>query len=117
MDQNVMFQDATGKQWFLATITSLCSQPRSYKITTKEGVTYRKTKVHFKPYIPQSKNEDKHSLLQLSDMWTFNLITRSLIQLKIKYNIILSQRGALTAWLSLICKGISEYFDNRLDLA
>ena len=42
LGQHVMFQDSTNKQWFPATITSICSEPRSYKITTKEGVTYRK---------------------------------------------------------------------------
>ena len=69
---DVMFQDATSNWWFPATITSLCSQPRSYKITTGEGVTYRKTQAHLKPYIPYSKKiEDGHSLLQCSDMWTF----------------------------------------------
>ena len=62
LGQDVMFQDATSKQVFPATITSLCSQPRSYKITTGEGVTYRKTQAHLKPCITQSKKiEDKHS--------------------------------------------------------
>ena len=38
----------------------------------KEGVTYRKTQAHLKPYIPQcKKSEDKHSLLQSRDMQTF----------------------------------------------
>ena len=41
--QEVMYQDATSKQWYPATITSLCVQPRSYNITTREGVTCRKT--------------------------------------------------------------------------
>ena len=30
--QEVMYQDATSKQWYPATITSLCVQPRSYNI-------------------------------------------------------------------------------------
>ena len=65
------FQDATDKQWYPATITSLCVQPRSYNITTREGVTYRKTQVHLKPYQPQGKkSEDEHSSLQSSDMLT-----------------------------------------------
>ena len=50
------------KQWYPATITSLCVQPRSYNITTREGVTYRKTQAHLKPYQPQcKKKEDHHS--------------------------------------------------------
>ena len=56
LGQDVMFQDATSKQWFPAAITSLCSQARGYKITTREGVTYRKMPAHLKPYISQSKN-------------------------------------------------------------
>ena len=59
-----MLQDVTSKWWFPATITSLCSQPRSYNITTRGGVTYRKTQDHLKPYSPRSKkSEDEHSLL------------------------------------------------------
>ena len=69
--QVVMYQDATSKQWYPATITTLCVQPRSYNITTQEGVTYRKTQAHLRPYQPQSKNsEDEHSDVQSSDMWT-----------------------------------------------
>ena len=37
--QEVMYQDATSKQWYLATIISLCAQTRSHNITTREGVT------------------------------------------------------------------------------
>ena len=47
--QDVMYQDATSKQWYPGTITSLCVQPRIYNITTREGITYRKTKAHLKP--------------------------------------------------------------------
>ena len=54
---SIMFQDSTCKQWFPATITSLCSEPRSYKITTKEGVTYRKTQVLLKLCIPTKQEE------------------------------------------------------------
>ena len=43
--QEVMYQDATSKWWYPAAITSLCAQPRSYNITTREGVTYRKTQL------------------------------------------------------------------------
>ena len=53
--QDFMYQDVTNKQWYPATITSLCLQPRSYIITTKEGVTYRKQHAHLKPYQPQCK--------------------------------------------------------------
>ena len=52
-------------------IISLCVQPRSYNIPTREGVTYRKTQAHLKPFQPQSKkSEDEHSNEQTSDMQT-----------------------------------------------
>ena len=67
-----MYQDATSKRWYPATITSLCVQPRSYNITTREDVTYRKTQAYLKPYHPQSKKcEDEHFSSQSSDMWIF----------------------------------------------
>ena len=56
--QEVMCQDATSKQWYPAAITSLCAQPRSYNITTREGVTYRKTQAHLKPHQLQSKKSE-----------------------------------------------------------
>ena len=43
--QDVMYQDATSKCWYPTTITSLCVQPRSYFITTRVGVTHRKTQL------------------------------------------------------------------------
>ena len=71
LGQDVMFQDTTSKWWFPATITSLCSEPRSYKITTRKGVTYRKTQAHLKPYSPQNKkSEDEHCLSQSNTMHT-----------------------------------------------
>ena len=36
--QHVMYQDVTSKQWYPATITSLCVQPRSYNITNMDGI-------------------------------------------------------------------------------
>ena len=74
--QDMMFQDVTSKWWYPANITSLCSEPRSYNITTREGVNNRRTHAHLNPYQPQSKMlEAEHSFFQLieqsSDMWTF----------------------------------------------
>ena len=43
LGQHAMYQDSTNKQWFPATITSICSEPRSYKTIIREGVTYRRT--------------------------------------------------------------------------
>ena len=63
--QDLMFQDVTSKWWYSATIPSLCAEPRSYNITTTEGVMYRKTQAHLKPYTPQDeKLEAEHSVSQ-----------------------------------------------------
>ena len=56
--QDVMYQDVANKQWYTATITRLCVQPRSYNITTRDGVTYRKTQACLKPYQPQCKKTE-----------------------------------------------------------
>ena len=70
--QDVMFQDAKRKQWFPPTITRLCSQPGCYYVTTRKGVTYRKTQAYLKSYRPQSKNcEDEHYISQSNDMQIF----------------------------------------------
>ena len=72
--KDAVYQDATSKWWYPVTITSLLAQPRSYNITTKEGVTYRKTQAHLKPYQPQGKrSEDEHSSLQSSDIQTLKV--------------------------------------------
>ena len=54
--QQVMYQDSTSKHWYPAFIDSLCPEPRSYKITTRDGITYRKRQSHLKPFTPQNKN-------------------------------------------------------------
>ena len=57
LNQVVMYQDPNDKRWYLANITRLCQEPRSYLITTKQGVHYRKTQAHLKPYHPQCEDE------------------------------------------------------------
>ena len=82
--QDVMYQDATSKQWHPATITGLCVQPRNYNITTREGGTYRKTQVHLKPYQPQcKKTEDEHSD---NNMWTLKTNCKQFDSVKNKNN-------------------------------
>ena len=47
------------------------AKPRSGNMTTREGVTYRKTQAHLKPYQPQcKKSEDEQSDVQSSGMQT-----------------------------------------------
>ena len=57
LDQAVMYQDPNDKRWYPSTITRLCQEPRSYLIITKQGVQYRKTQAHLKPYHPQGEDE------------------------------------------------------------
>ena len=38
---NAMMQDPTSMRWFPMVIARLCKEPRSYQVTTKDGVTYR----------------------------------------------------------------------------
>ena len=83
--QDVMFQDATSKQWFLANITSLCSQSRSYRVTTREGVNYRKTQAHLMPTYHKARRLKINILYGNLMIWGhLNLIARSLIQLRIR---------------------------------
>ena len=53
--QQVMYQDSTSKCWYPAVIDSLCSEPKSYKIIARDGIVYRKTQSHQKPFTPQNK--------------------------------------------------------------
>ena len=53
--QQVMYQDSASKCWYPAVIESLCPEPRGYKITTRDGVMYRKMQAHLKSYTPQDK--------------------------------------------------------------
>ena len=52
--QDVMCQSPITKRWFPATVKALCPEPRSYQIETPEGITYRRTQNHLKPFnLPQ----------------------------------------------------------------
>ena len=46
-----------------------------------------------------------------------NIITRSVIQLTIKHNLIQDQRGILNPQLNLICNVLCGYSINKFDLA
>ena len=49
LGQDVMMQDHTSKRWSPVVITRLSKQPRSYQVTTRDKVTYRKTQAYLKP--------------------------------------------------------------------
>ena len=72
--QDVMYQDSASKHWYPAVIQSLCSEPRSYKILTRDGIVYRKSQSHLKPFTPQNKNSQSSkgaspSMAQSTHMW------------------------------------------------
>ena len=72
--QQVMYQDSTSKCWYPAVIDSLCPGPRSYKISTRDGIVYRKTQSYLKPFIPQNKmSQSTHcvspQMAQSNHMW------------------------------------------------
>ena len=56
LGQDVMLQDPTSKRWSPAIITRLHKEPRSYQVTTRDNVTYRKMQAHLKPYKPEAKS-------------------------------------------------------------
>ena len=66
----VMYQEPTTKRWYPTTIKMLYQEPRSYIITTKEGVQYRKTQAHLKSYQPQDKTSENEVLVKKNHMWT-----------------------------------------------
>ena len=64
LHQAAMYQDPASKRWYPATITKLCQEPRSYIITTKQGVQYRKTQSHLKSYKPQEDTSENELIAQ-----------------------------------------------------
>ena len=60
--QEVMCQSPITKRWFPATIKSLCPEPRSYQIETQEGITYRRTQNHLKPFKSHPKDSNKQTI-------------------------------------------------------
>ena len=48
--QDIMCQSPITKRWFPVKIKALCLEPRSYQIETPEGITYRRTQNHLKPF-------------------------------------------------------------------
>ena len=59
LHQAVMYQDPVNKKWYPAKITKLCDEPRSYIITTEDGMQYRKMQMHLKPYQLRHQTNNK----------------------------------------------------------
>ena len=57
--QDVMCRSPITKRWFPVTIKALCPEPRSYQIEMPEGITYRRTQNHLKPFQSSQKIQTK----------------------------------------------------------
>ena len=55
----VMVHNTNTKTWFPATIRSPCSETNSYNVVSSEGITYRHSQHHLKPYLPRLPKHDK----------------------------------------------------------
>ena len=53
--QDVMCQSPITKKWFPVKIKELCPEPRSYQVETPEGIIYRRTQNHLKPFTPSER--------------------------------------------------------------
>ena len=62
--QEVMYQSPVTKRWFPVKIKALCPEPRSYQIETPEGITYRRTQYHLKPFKSSQKTPTKQQYQQ-----------------------------------------------------
>ena len=50
--QHVMCQSPITKGWFPVKFKALCPEPRSYQVEMPEGIIYRRTQNHLKPFTP-----------------------------------------------------------------
>ena len=80
LNQTVMYQEPISKKWYPARITKLCKEPRSYIITTKERMQYRKMQMHLKPYQPMHQTNN-------IELWTTTPCNDIQIQLRPGNNI------------------------------
>ena len=64
LGQDVMMQDPASKRWSPVVITRHCKEPRSYQVTTRDHVIYRKMQACLKPYKPEVKSvQDEKSCI------------------------------------------------------
>ena len=57
IEQDVMCQSPITKKWFPVKIKELCLEPRSYQVETLEGIVYRRTQNHLKPFTPFQRTQ------------------------------------------------------------
>ena len=120
--QQVMYQDSTNKHWYPAVIDSLCPELRSYKITTRDGITYRKTQSHLKPlhlrirpfYLIQVCHLQWHNL-PICSQWKLHSRRSHKWTMKCKYHQA-DQKGTLSPQLSLSSKFFKCLLSADLDI-
>ena len=89
--QEVMGQNPITMRWFPATIKALCPEPRSYQIETLEGVTYRRTQNHLKPYMSHQETprreqpNQKHSNTNQTSVKDSDNMKQSCLKGRLKY--------------------------------
>ena len=62
--QDVMCQSPITKKWFPVKIKELCLEPRSYQVETPEGIVYRRTQNHLKPFTPSQRTQTNEQCLK-----------------------------------------------------
>ena len=93
--QDIMCQSPITKRWFPVKIKALCPELRSYQIETPEGITYRRTQNHLKPFqlCQNTQTKDQHkeqchkgTLIQ-SDFTKIPLHQKRQIKVPLKLNL------------------------------
>ena len=63
--QDVMCQSPITKKWFPVKIKELCPEPRNYQVETPEGIVYRRTQNHLKPFMPSQRTQTNEQCSKL----------------------------------------------------
>ena len=63
--QDVMLQSPITKKWFPVKIKELCLEPRSYQVEMPEGIVYRRTQNHLKPFTPYQRTQTSEQYSKL----------------------------------------------------
>ena len=63
--QDVMCQNPITKKWFPVKIKELCPETRSYQVETPEGIVYRRTQNHLKPFMPSQRTQTNEQCSKL----------------------------------------------------
>ena len=120
--QHVMYHDSARKHWYSAVIDSLCSEPRSYKIITRDGIVYRKTQSHLKSFTPQNKMSQSSKCVSCpvapsNHMWPVKTESKKKSQVNNQLQVQTSDlQGNLSPQSSLISKYFKHLLSAHLDI-